>query len=168
MTGIESPEQIDADDALKQRMDAIRAVVAERCGLRDYWRSRLAPSTPMLMVIGRPADYRTCTQGEPVLAGQIDLTIRQFASGSASKTLAGTLAATSGIACALPGSLPHRLVGTARQARVLAFGHPSGVMHVQADIDARDPLAPTIRRLAVQRTARCIAEGRVFLKQPID
>ncbi|RYF36883.1 MAG: 3-methylitaconate isomerase, partial [Comamonadaceae bacterium] len=68
MTGIEAPEEIDADAGLKARMDAIRKAVAYRCGLRDYWDARLAPSTPMLIVLRGPADYRTCTHGDAIAA----------------------------------------------------------------------------------------------------
>jgi 2-methylaconitate cis-trans-isomerase PrpF len=167
MTGIEAPEQIDNDADLKARMDAIRKAVAYRCGLREYWDARQAPSTPMLIVLRTPADYRTCTQGDLVPAGEIDLVVRQFASGSASKTLAGTLTATTGMACRMPGTLPHRLLASARgnPARPLAFGHPSGVIYVEAQVEeARAGEAPVVRRMAVQRTARRLAEGRAFLK----
>jgi 2-methylaconitate cis-trans-isomerase PrpF len=169
MTGIEAPEEIDANADLKRRMDAIRQVVAYRCGLREYWDARQAPSTPMLIVLSTPTDYRTCTQGDLVAASEIDLVVRQFASGSASKTLAGTLTATTGMACRMPGTLPHRLLTQARgnPARPLAFGHPSGVIHVEADVEvAPAGRPPVVQRMAVQRTARRLAEGRAFLKEP--
>jgi hypothetical protein len=171
MKGIESPEEIDGNEDLKRRMDAIRQVVAYRCGLRDYWDARQAPSTPMLIVLSPPADYRTCTQGDPIAAADIDLVVRQFASGSASKTLAGTLTATTGMACRMPGTLPQRLIAAARgnPARPLAFGHPSGVIYVEADVDAAQAgETPRVRRMAVQRTARRIAEGRAYLKEPFE
>lgn len=166
MSGIEPPEQIDADEDLKRRMDAIRQAVAYRCGLQAYWDARLAPSTPMLIVLSAPADYRTCTQGDLVEAAGLDLVVRQYASGSASKTLAGTLTATTGIACCLPGSLPQGLLGglRARSPGTLAFGHPSGVIEVQVQLDASAAGPPVVHRLAIQRTARRLAEGRAFLK----
>lgn len=166
MSGIESPDEIDADADLRRRMDAIRQAVAYRCGLRAYWDARLAPSTPMLIVLSAPADYRTCTQGDLVAAAGLDLVVRQYASGSASKTLAGTLTATTGIACRLPGSLPQRLLGDAHgpSACTLSFGHPSGVIHVEVDVDAPAGEPVVVRRLAIQRTARRLAEGKAFLK----
>jgi len=167
MSGIESPEEIDHDADLKTRMDAIRRTVAYRCGLREYWDARQAPSTPMLIVLASPADYRTCTQGDPIAAGDIDLVVRQYASGSASKTLAGTLTATTGIACRMEGTLPHRMMGS-QPARPLSFGHPSGIIHVETDVLDDGRGAPDIRRVAVQRTARRLAEGRAFLKEPFE
>lgn len=167
MSGIEAPEEIDADADLKARMDAIRKTVAYRCGLREYWDARQAPSTPMLIVLSPPKEYRTCTQGDLVDADDIDLVVRQYASGSASKTLAGTLTATTGIACRMAGTLPHRLLTATRgnPKRPLAFGHPSGVIYVEAEANACTGQTPDIRRLAVQRTARRLAEGRAYLRE---
>lgn len=165
MSGLESPDEIDGDAPLKARMDALRRVVAYRVGLRDYWDARLAPSTPMLIVLCEPADYRTCTQGDPVPADTIDLVCRQYASGSASKTLAGTITATTGIACCLPGTLPHRLLQGRKRVgpASLAFGHPSGVIHVEVEAFP-DGEGVRIERLVIQRTARRLAEGVAYLK----
>lgn len=163
MNGTESPDEIDANGPLKSRMDAIRRAVAYHCGLRDYWDARQAPSTPMLIVVSEPADYLTCTQGEPIQANSFHLVVRQYASGSASKTLAATLTATSGLACRIPGTLPQRILdrnGTSAPARI-AFGHPSGIAFVDVAV-GRDM---RIEQLCVRRTARRIAEGKAFLKQ---
>lgn len=167
MSGVESPEQIDANEALKARMDAIRKAVAYRCGLREYWDARLAPSTPMLLVLRQPADYLTCTQGDLIPAGEIDLVCRQYASGSASKTLAGTITATTGMACRVPGTVPHRLLGELARARPrLAFGHPSGIAHVDA-VAHGSAHNISIARMVVQRTARRLADGTAYLKGPV-
>src|SRR6218665_1030475 len=40
MTGLETPDEIDADAGLRSRIDAIRKAVAYRCGLRGYWDAR--------------------------------------------------------------------------------------------------------------------------------
>jgi hypothetical protein len=67
----------------------------------------------------------------------------------------------------MPGTLPHRLLTEARgqPARPLAFGHPSGVIYVEAEVAGHAGGLPQVRRLAVQRTARRLAEGRAFLKE---
>ncbi len=161
MTGKESPDAIDVNDELKRRMDAIRRCVAYRCGLRDYWDARKAPSTPMLIAIGEPVDYVTCTQGERIAAAEVDMLVRQYASGSASKTLAATLTATTGLACRIEGSLPQRLIASNCKSgsSKLSFGHPSGVIHVESAV-----VEGVVMRLSVLRTARRIAEGRAYLK----
>jgi 2-methylaconitate cis-trans-isomerase PrpF len=167
MSGLESPDEIDGDTRLKQRMDAVRQAVAYRCGLKEYWDARQAPSTPMLLVLRPPADYHTCTQGDLVSGRDIHLVCRQYASGSASKTLAGTITATTGIACRTPGTVPYQLLGEdARCPRGrLAFGHPSGIVHVDADALAAG-VDVTVERMVVQRTARRLAEGIAYLKAP--
>lgn len=167
MTGFETPDEIDADDPLKARMNALRRVVAHRVGLGDYWDSRLAPSTPMLVVLQRAVDYPTCTQGDLISAAQVDLVCRQYASGSASKTLAGTISATTGIACRVPGTLVHRMLkpNAVRPAGSIALGHPSGVLHIEAAASV-EGLDVTVHRLIVQRTARRLAEGVAYVKTP--
>ena len=167
MTGFETPDAIDADEPLKACMNALRRAVAQRVGLADYWDSRLAPSTPMLVVLQRACDYVTCTQGDPVSAAEVDLVCRQFASGSASKTLAGTISATTGIACRVPGTLVHRMLKpeAVRPAGRVALGHPSGVLHIEAAASV-EGLDVTVHRLVVQRTARRLAEGVAYLKTP--
>lgn len=165
MTGLETPDEIDANTALKRRMDAIREVVAYRCGLQDYWNARKAPSTPMLIVLREATDYLTCTQGDRVPADAFDLLVRQYASGSASKTLAGTLTATTGVACRVPGTIPYRLLGEGARLSMqrLGFGHPSGIAFVEAVVNTtRDVVS--VERMVVQRTARRLAEGIAYLK----
>src|SRR5690606_2794990 len=58
MTGDETPDQIDQNPDLKALLNAIRAQVADRVGLGDYWRSRRVPSTPMCVVVQRPLTYQ--------------------------------------------------------------------------------------------------------------
>ena len=162
LTGAEDPQRIDCDADLKERMDLVRREVAYRLGLADYWNARSAPSTPMLVLLQRPRDYLTCTDGTRISAESHDLLCRQYASGSASKTLAGTITATTGIACNLPGSIPAELCG--RDAdRPFAFGHPSGLIHVDASVTWLDR-DWHVERAEILRTARRLAEGRAYLR----
>jgi 2-methylaconitate cis-trans-isomerase PrpF len=162
LSGIEDPQTIDSDPALRAHMDALRREVAIRLGLSEYWHQRSAPSTPMLVMLQKPRDYHTCTTGELISADHLDLVCRQYASGSASKTLAGTVTVTTGMACGIAGSLPAQLCGEPGPRRY-TFGHPSGVIHVDASV-ARRGNDWHVEQAAIQRTARRIAEGRVFLR----
>lgn len=162
LAGTEDPQRIDGDADLKSRMDLVRKEVAYRLGMADYWNSRSAPSTPMLVLLQRPSDYRTCTDGELIAATSHDLLCRQYASGSASKTLAGTITATTGIACNIPGTIPAEL-STRSPDRPLAFGHPSGLIHVEASVTKHED-AWHVERAEILRTARRLAEGRAYLK----
>ncbi|QVQ28215.1 2-methylaconitate cis-trans isomerase PrpF family protein [Achromobacter deleyi] len=160
LNGTEEPGAIDGNAALKARMNAIRRNVAHRVGLGDYWNARQAPSTPMLVILQSPRDYSTCTDGRLIPATAQDLVCRQFASGSTSKTLAATVTATTGMACGIAGTLPARMLRRPVPCE-LAFGHPSGLIHVDAHVRPEGE-EWRVERAAIVRTARRIAEGRVY------
>lgn len=162
LTGTEDPQRIDGDADIKAKMDLVRKAVAYRLGLADYWNARSAPSTPMLVLLQRPREYFTCTDGKRISVDSHDLLCRQYASGSASKTLAGTITATTGIACNLPGTIPAQLCG-GNVARPLAFGHPSGLIHVDASVKRLDG-DWHVERAGILRTARRLAEGKAYLR----
>ncbi|WP_026639783.1 PrpF domain-containing protein [Bordetella petrii] len=163
MLGIESPQQIDNDAALVTRMQAIRAQVAEHLGLGDYWRSRAAPSNPMLVAVQAPRSY-AALNGETVHADTLDLVCRQYSTGATSKALAATVTATIGMACRLPGSIAARHLrpggGTSEPLRI---GHPAGRIMVRARVRANAALQ--VEQAAIYRTARTIARGEVMPRE---
>jgi len=109
-------------------------------------------------------DSTLFTTGETVAASSIDLVCRQFASESTAKTLAATVTATTGIACRIVGSVPHRLLQADVDSRVeLRFAHPSGVINVRSAVSAADGTVQVVQAL-IHRTARRIAEGTVHLR----
>jgi len=162
LSGIEDPQYIDSNVELRAHMDALRREVAIRLGMSDYWHQRSAPSTPMLIMLQKPRDYHSCTTGDLIAADRVHLVCRQFASGSSSKTLAGTITATTGMACRIEGTLPAQLCGNPGPG-LLAFGHASGIIHVDASVVRRDG-DWHVEKATIQRTARRIAEGQVFLR----
>lgn len=164
LTGTESPEQIDGDTECRARLDALRQVVAYRVGLQDYWDARRAPSTPMLVLLQSPRDYQRYTSDDLVPAESMDLVCRQYASGSVSKTLAATVTATTGMACGIGDSLPARMLSRVYTGGLLALGHPSGVIQVDAQM-SRDASGWHPTRARIERTARRLAEGKAFLKR---
>ena len=154
MQGTETPDQIDQDGALVQRMQAIRQTVAERVGLGEYWHSRGAPSTPMLVAVSAPRSYVRYTTGTLVHADEVDLVCRQYSTAATSKALAATVTAAIGMACRVPGTVAQAHMRATPDAAI-RLGHPSGVIVVQAD--------QSLTRASIQRTARLIARGEVYL-----
>lgn len=165
LQGHETPERIDADAALVRRLNAIRATVAQRLGLADYWASRQAPSSPFSVVVAPPADSQRYGTGEVLAAHEIDLLARQYSTGATSKAMAATVASVTGVAARLPGSVVHAALRPAAHDRLaLRIGHPSGAIVVEAAM-AREGGEPRPAQARIYRTARRIAEGRVFLRQ---
>jgi 2-methylaconitate cis-trans-isomerase PrpF len=165
MTGIETPDEIDGNPGLTRLMQAIRETVALLTGLGDYWYARAAPSTPMLIAVQAPRSYRAYTTGELVDGEDVDLVCRQYSTSATSKALAATVSAAVGMACSVPGTLAARYVRGGGQGRI-RLGHPCGTITVEAGARAGQDAADTIiTRATLQRTARRIARGELFVRK---
>lgn len=164
MTGTETPMQIDENQSLVSRINAIRREIAHRVGLGEYWDSRSAPSTPMCVVVQRPDSYRTYNTGHMILNSDMDLLCRQYSTAATSKALAATVTSCIGAACRIPGTVAFRHLGPAvGRSGTVRIGHPSGVICVDAQVCIEDN-ATEIQTATIWRTARRLAQGRVFLK----
>lgn len=161
LTGSESAAELDADQALLDRLEAIRGAAAVRLEMAVDPAQATAhtPAAPILGVVAPPAAYRT-PSGEQVRADDIDLLGRLMFMQRTHKTYAGTSTACTGVAARLPGTLCHEV---ARQrAEGVRIGHPGGVLTSQVELDADAP-EPRVHRATVSRTARIIMTGQVHV-----
>lgn len=162
MQGTESPQHIDGNAPLVARMQAIRASVAQRLGMGDYWRSRAAPSNPMLVAVQCPSAYTALNGHDHIRADMLDLVCRQYSTGATSKALAATVTATIGMACRIPGSVAADFLRADVPATApIRIGHPAGRIMVRARVRTGPALA--VEQAAIYRTARTIARGEVLL-----
>lgn len=161
MTGTEEPTAIDGDKALLEKIAAVRGAVAHRVGLGAYWDRGGEQATPKLVAVRAPTDYRNFVSGEMVRASGMDIVCRLYSSGSTSKALAATVTACTGGAVRIPGTIPHEIAHGA--GRAIRIGHPSGVIQVEAEVQEAD--GRTVTACKIFRTARRIAEGKVYLKR---
>ncbi|PLC49404.1 3-methylitaconate isomerase [Pollutimonas subterranea] len=169
MEGIETPAQIDGNAALVAKVDAIRRTVAHSVGLGDYWNSRRVPSTPMCVIVQRPLTYQSYTTGEVIKDVSVDLLCRQYSTGATSKAMAATVTSCTGVACRIPGTVAARyLAATVAADMPIRIGHPSGIIHVESAVGANASAAYSVTTATIWRTARRIAEGRVFMKKGAD
>ncbi|CAM4021192.1 PrpF domain-containing protein [Bordetella tumulicola] len=164
MTGVETPDDIDNNAQLSGVMQRVREAVAVRTGLSDYWYSRAAPSTPMLVAVQSPRAYRAYTTGEQIEANDVDLICRQYSTSATSKALAATVSAAVGMACRIPGTLAAQHVRP-DQTGPIRLGHPSGTISVDAAAQ-QDGATTRIITATIERTARLLARGELFLKNP--
>jgi hypothetical protein len=164
MSGIETPDQIDGNRDLVARIDAIRKTVAHKVGLGQYWDSRAVPSTPMCVVVQRPQTYKTFSTGAEIASGTIDLVCRQYSTGATSKALAATVTSCTGVACRIDGTIAARHLGSRAASReLIEIGHPSGIIGVEARVEANSE-GFRVHSAHILRTARRLAEGKAFLK----
>ncbi len=154
LTGTETPQAIDADRALGQRLEALRVAAGERMGVRG------SAAVPKIALVAPPATF-TALDGSTVAADDADVVARVISMGTCHRAFALTAAMCLGVAARIDGTL------VAEGARRGAAGdvrlaHPSGVLPIDAVVSARDG-APWAERVTVYRTARRLMEGFVRL-----
>jgi 4-oxalomesaconate tautomerase len=146
-TGDETPEALEADAALKARVERLRLILGPRMNLGDVARK----TVPKMSLVSAPRHGGA-------------LSTRTFIPHRVHEAI-GVLGAVSvATACVLPGSVAAQLAGTTGSGgeRRLDIEHPSGFFTVEMSVTTEgDSL--TVRRSALVRTARKLMRGEVFV-----
>jgi 4-oxalomesaconate tautomerase len=142
ITGYEDRDSLDANTALKAKIEAIRLAVGERMNLGDVREK----SVPKMMLVAPPRN-----------GGAV--TVRSFIPHRAHATI-GVLGAVSvATACLIPGSPAAEVADIPDGARkMLSVEHPTGEMSCVLELDE----AGEVKSAALLRTARKLMEGVVF------
>ena len=142
ITGTESRETLDADQALKTKLEAIRLSVGPMMNLGDVTEK----SVPKMTLVSAP------TAGGAI-------STRSFIPHRCHATIGVLAAVTVATAATLAGSPAHRLARMP-EGRSPAVGveQPSGITEAALELDA----AGTVTQAGIIRTARKLMEGRVF------
>ncbi len=145
VTGYETREALDAHDALKKKLEAIRLQAGPLMNLGDVTEK----SVPKMTLVAPPRN-----------GGAI--TTRTFIPHRCHASI-GVLGAVSvATACMLPGSPANALADIPEgEEKLISVEHPIGETSVVMDVKIRaDGLA--VGKAAILRTARKLFEGRVF------
>lgn len=147
LSGDESPEALEANAALKERVEKIRLELGPRMNLGD-----VAKKTVPKMSLVSPARH----------GGQLNT--RTFIPHRVHEAI-GVLGAVSvATACAVPGTVAERIAGRTASAglRRLEIEHPSGFFTVEMDV-AGSGGDLRVNRSALLRTARKLMRGEVYV-----
>ena len=164
LEGTETPDQIDADRALNERIERIRGTVAAEIGFVETWSdaARKSPYIPFFVLVSPSADYVDFTTGRTVAAQDVDFVARLLFMLRMHKAYAVTGTVCTGAAAKIPGTIVHEAARPASRDRSLTrIGHPAGVIDIDADV--RFDEGVQLVRASVGRTARRIMEGHVFV-----
>jgi len=142
ITGYEDRDSLDADSALKAKIEAIRLSVGERMNLGDV----AEKSVPKMMLVAPPRN-----------GGAV--TVRSFIPHRAHATI-GVLGAVSvATACLIEGSPAAEVsVIPPGSRKTLSVEHPTGEMSCVLEVDE----AGEVVSAALLRTARKLMDGMVF------
>jgi len=145
-TGYESPEQLEADALLRERVEAIRLQAGPMMNLGDV----IDRTVPKMSLIAAPRD------GGAVAT-------RTFIPHRVHQSIGVLGAASVAAACCVPGSVASGIAATSRPGP-LDIEHPTGRFTVDIEIAAADGIF-AVRRSALLRTARKLMQGTVFVPE---
>ncbi len=142
ISGQEAPEELEANSALRAKLEAIRLACGPLMNLGDVTRK----SVPKMTMVS-----------PPTARGAIGT--RTFIPHRCHKTI-GVLGAVSvATACLIPGSPAYDLAQRGEgDERMLSVEHPTGEMTVVATLDQ----AGDVKEAAILRTARKLMDGEIF------
>ena len=165
LTGVELPEQLDADTALLARLQAIRQCAAVAMGIaRDTTEAATIGGVPMIGFVAPPADALTLT-GETIVKGDVDLTARFLSNGQPHRALPLTASLCTGVAARIAGTLvAEALAPGAAHREAIRIGMPSGILAVGAVVEQTAPGTWIAQRGSFFRTTRRLFDGRIYLE----
>lgn len=147
LSGDESPEALEANAALRQRVEKIRLELGPRMNLGDVAKK----TVPKMSLIAPPRH-----------GGQ--LSTRTFIPHRVHEAI-GVLGAVSvATACAVPGTVAEKIAGRAASGglRRLEIEHPTGFFTVEMDVTGSGSDL-RVKRSALLRTARKLMRGEVYV-----
>jgi 2-methylaconitate cis-trans-isomerase PrpF len=158
LTGMESPDTIEADPARMAMLDALRRRAGVMMGLAASPEA-VGLALPKIAVVAPPAAYHAL-DGAAFTADSHDIAVRMISMERAHRAVPLTGAMCLGVASRIPGSVPHQLAGPPARADETRVANPSGILSVGADV--REAAAGWHAESAVvYRTARRLMQGQV-------
>ncbi len=147
-SGFESPQELEADSTLKQKIEAIRLKVGPRMNLGDV-QDKTVPKMSLIA----PAEH-----------GGV-VTTRTFIPHRVHQSIGVLGAASVAAACCIPGTVADE-VSQAIRGGELDIEHPSGRFTVEINMAESDGQW-RVKRSALLRTARKLMDGNVYVPQGI-
>lgn len=150
-TGYETPLELEADEALKQRIENIRLKLGEAMNLGDVSQK----TVPKISLIAKPQHNGT-------------ITTRTFIPHRVHEAIGVLGAASVATACILPGTVAESLANIKPDDSIhlLDVEHPTGFFSVEIELD-KSSAHPEIKRVALLRTARLLMRGEVIISDAL-
>jgi len=165
LKGSETPQEIDSNAGLLERIEKIRSVAAEKMGLCDDWReaTKKVPYSPFFAICALPLSYKNWTTGEEVREDSVDLVVRLLFMQKMHKTYPVTGTICTVAAAMIPGTIANQMArpGIIEKGE-LRIGHPAGILIPEGKVDFENG-GYVLKRATVDRTARCLMKGYAFV-----
>ena len=150
-TGYESPQELESDKQLKQRVEDIRLQLGEAMNLGDVSQK----TVPKISLIAEPQHNGT-------------ITTRTFIPHRVHEAIGVLGAASVATACILPGTVAASLarIKSDNSIHLLDVEHPTGFFSVEIELE-KNSAKPEIKRVALLRTARLLMRGEVLIPEDL-
>ena len=165
MKGNELPEEINGNAEVCALLEKIRGTAACMMGFAKDLEDAAAnsPAVPKVGFFTKPVTF-TDIAGQTVEAADMDICARVISVFKCHKACPLTSASSISVAAFLEGSLLYQTLGApAAGQKTVRIGHPSGVMTMVPYIE-KDGGEIKLPSVAVQRTARRIMEGTLYIR----
>lgn len=157
-------DEIDADPAVRSKLEAIRSHAAVLMGLASTpgEASFAVQSVPKMAMVAPAKTYRT-TGGNTIEGSQFNLLVRIMCMGALHRSYGVTGAICTAGAASMEGTVVHEVLGGPMiENRVLILGHPGGTIEIGVLL-RKESQGWVYREAAVCRTARRLMEGHVLV-----
>jgi len=167
-TGYESRPEINGNESLMTRIEAVRQKAAEAIGLvRPGEIARQVSSMkPLVVMFAGSQDYKDYVTGNEILAKNMDFSARNIMNQSCIDTFAATAALCTGVVARIPGTVLHvAALASVREGskEIVAIGQSRGVSEVAVAVTEKDGEI-RVAQAIMQRTARRILKGEVYIQ----
>lgn len=166
LTGTELPEEVNSNARACELLEKIRGTACVMIGqakdLADATKNQ--PGVPKVGFFTKPVSFGDI-EGGTVKAEEMDVCARVISVFKCHKACPLTSASSISVACFLEGTILSETLGAPQPGReTVRVGHPSGVMTMYPDIrkENGEIIVPGV---AVQRTARRIMEGTLYIRK---
>ena len=168
-SGIEMPEDLEANGELLQRLEAIRIAASLRMGIaKTAEAAARIPSIPKVAMVAPARQARTLA-GERLAAEDADVTVRMISIGQPHRAVPLTGAMCLAVASRIEGTVVNRIARARRSASPedpVRIAQPSGLTVVGAAVK-RTSDEWLAESATVYRTARRLMEGSVFVRASV-
>ena len=166
LKGTELPAAVDANKEASDLLEKVRGTAAVMMGFaKDLDDAKAnSPAVPKVGCFTAPVSY-TDIAGNQVEASQMDLCARVISVFKCHKACPLTAASSIAVAGFVKWSIIQRTLGAPKAGQdSIRLGHPSGVMTVYPDLEEKEG-SLQVKGVAVQRTARRIMDGYVYVRK---
>lgn len=161
-----TPPALNANSALLERLQAIRAAAAVRFGLveRPGQAWDFSPMIPFLVLLFPPSGYQSFTDAaRSITADEMDLCARVLSLNLVHKSINVTVSVATTAAALVPDTLVHQVSGGAATSGALRIGHPCGTVQTGGRA-RRTSNGWDVEWVRLGRTARRIMQGDVLVQ----